>query len=302
MNVSLVPTVKPLKEHLMEGSGKAKILVMDVSGFISGREKKDGLVEEKTSMISRIKEELRKAGEDRDIAGIVIKLDTPGGTVTASDIIYHEIKEFREQKGVPVYANITGLGTSGGYYVASAADKIYAHPTAITGSIGVITMKFNVKGLMEKIGVSSVAVKSGEKKDIFSPFREDTPEEKKIVQSIIDRLFHRFVDVVAEGRKGALQREKVLALSDGRPYTAGQALNSGLIDKVGYLEDTIEDMKAALGAEEAKVVAYVRPGSYKNNIYSALPGGGGGDINLINIGPDALPALTGVEFLYLWSP
>lgn len=302
MNVSLIPGEQPLEERLLEGTGRAKILLVDISGFISGRERTEGLVRKKGAMTARVKEELDKAEMDGDIAGVVLRIDTPGGTVSASDIIYHEIMEFKKRKGVPVYASITALGTSGGYYVASASDRIFSHPTAITGSIGVITMKFNIQGLMEKIGIDTVAVKSGEKKDIFSPFRPDSPEEKKIVQDIIDTLFQRFVDVIALGRKGVLERKDILALADGRPYTAAQALKGGLIDGIGYLGDTFEEMKSSLGLEEARLVTYARPGSYKDNIYSLAGQGGSGDINLISISPDALSALGGVEFLYLWNP
>jgi protease-4 len=201
---------------------------------------------------------------------------------------------------VPIYAVITDVGASGAYYIASATDKITAHPTSITGSIGVVAMKFNVEKLMEKIGVQEETLKSADKKDMMSPFRPSTPEEKEIMQSIMDSLHDRFIDVVATGRKGRLSRKEVEPLADGRIYTSGQALESGLIDKIGYLEDAVELMKESLQIEEARVVTYVRPGSYKGTIYSASRGPG--VVNLININADALSQTHGVQFMYLWSP
>ena len=195
-----------------------------------------------------------------------------------------------------------GLGTSGGYYVASATDEITALPTAITGSIGVIAMKFDVKNFLNRFGVYSETFKSGEKKDLLSPFRPSTPEETEIVQGVIMELYGRFVDVVAEGRKGILTREEIKKLGDGRIYTAGQAFQNRLIDRVGYLEDTIASMKGALKLEQAKVIIYIRPGTYKGSIYSGLPSSTSPVVNLININGEGLQMSPSVRFMYLWNP
>ena len=163
------------------------------------------------------------------------------------------------------------VAASGGYYVATAADEIVAHPTTITGSIGVIAMKFNVQGLFEKIGVESRAIKSGDMKDIMTPFRPATAEEIKIMQAIIDQMNGRFIDVIVDGRK-PLPREAVVKLADGRIYTAGQALDLKLIDRVGYLDEAIEGVKKSLKLEKASIVVYHRAGSYKGTIYSEAGG------------------------------
>jgi protease-4 len=299
VNVSMVLETMPLEEKTLEGEGRSKILLLDVSGFISGKERRSGLHTE-SSMVATLKEALQVAKKDRDVRGVIIKINSPGGTVTASDIVYHELLSFRKQKGVLIYAVITDVGASGAYYVASASDKIMAHPTSITGSIGVVAMKFNMEKLMEKIGVQEETLKSADKKDMMSPFRPSTPEEKEIMQSIMDSLHERFVDVVVTGRNGSLSRKEIEPLADGRIYTSGQALESGLIDKIGYLEDAVELMKESLQIEEARVVTYVRPGSYKGTIYSASRGPG--VVNLININADALSQTHGVQFMYLWSP
>jgi protease-4 len=299
-NVSLVPQPGPLTEQAVSGEGRSKILLVDVSGLITGREKRGGLAGKTPSTVARIKEELDKAEKDGNIRGVIVRINSPGGTVTASDIIYHELREFRKKKGVPVYAVLMGIGASGGYYASLAADRIFAHPTTITGSIGVIAVKLNFEGLMKKIGVEEKSVKSGKLKDIFSPFRPDTPEERQILETIIGQLHARFVEAVAEGREGRLDRAAVKALADGRPYTAPQALEAKLIDDIGYLEDAVEAMKKSLGIERATVVAYRRPGEYKSTIYSTAPFENSGTINIINMDTDMLSGLSGVEFLYLW--
>jgi len=160
-------------------------------------------------------------------------------------------------------------------------------------------MKFNVQGLFEKIGVESRAIKSGELKDIMSPFRSATPEEIKIVQTIIDQMNGRFIDVIVEGRK-PLSREAVVKLADGRIYTAGQALDLKLIDRVGYLDSTLDGLKKSLNLDKASVIMYNRPGTYKGTIYSEA----GGNTTVVNILPQDLESMMprGFQFMYLWAP
>ena len=224
-----------------------------MSGVVSEREKSGGMLSKGTpSMVDRIREALKKAEADDDIAGVIVRINSPGGTVTASDIIRHDIAVFRERRKLPVYACIMGVGASGGYYIATAADQIVAHPTAITGSIGVLLLKFNVEGLLDKIGVREQTIKSGDKKDILSPFRAATPEEQKLVQAIIDQLYARFLDTVISRPNNTLSRKELEILADGRIYTAEQALSARLIDKTGYLDDVIADMKKQAGRRAGK--------------------------------------------------
>jgi protease IV len=298
VNVPLMTQPKPLKEQVLEGDGSRKILIIDISGTISEQEKSGGLLGQTVpSMVSLVHESLRKAEKDSKIAGLILRINSPGGTVTASDIIYHDVMEFRKQKKIPVQACIMSVGASGGYYVAAATDEIIAHPTAIIGSIGVIMMKFNVEGLMGKIGVAEQTIKSGDKKDIMSPFRKATPEEVKLGQVIIDQLYGRFLDVVLSRRGNTLSRDTLRELADGRVYTAGQALDVKLIDRIGYLDDVIEGMRMTIGDEKARVVSYYRPGSYKGSIYSDA-GEQGGVLELFG----GLNALSGTGYMYLWRP
>jgi protease-4 len=303
LNVSLVPSAKPLEEKVLEGEGRAKILLLDLDGMISFKEETDVLkLRTGPSKVSFFREALLKAGTDADIAGVIVRINSPGGTVAASDTIYHEIMSFREKKKIPVYAYITELAASGGYYVASASDRIVAGPTAITGSIGVIAMKFNIEGLLAKIGVSDETYKSGPKKDFWSPFRPSTPEEKKMLQDIIEELYLRFVRVVSANRHKLLTEQEVRTLADGRILAAGEALNAKLIDQVAYLDDTIEGMKKVLSVEQARVVTYVRPRTFRSNIYSDMALPGPQVMNLISINTEDLELFSGVHFMYLWNP
>ncbi|NPV03436.1 MAG: signal peptide peptidase SppA [Syntrophaceae bacterium] len=299
VNLSLLPEPGPLREKVVEGRGDAKILLLDVTGIISEEKRRTLGMRQESSVIEEFREALRKARRDTKIAGLVVRINSPGGTVTASDILRHEILEYKKQTGVRVAACLMGVAASGGYYVATAADEIVAHPTTITGSIGVIAMKFNVQGLFGKIGVEAEAIKSGDKKDLLSPFRPATEDEKRIVQAVIDQLHARFVDVVADGRK-PLSREAVVKLADGRIYTAAQALELKLVDRVGYLDSALEGIKSARNLTEASVIVYHRPGSYKGSVYAEA----GTGTTVVNILPQDLESLLpgGMQFMYLWAP
>lgn len=284
VKVSLFEEPEPLKEKVVSGYARDKILLMDISGLIIEGPRKPWFSLAGAIDPGRVKEELEKAATDRRIKAIVLRINSPGGTVSASDMIHHEIAAFKKEHNLPVVACFMGLAASGGYYVAQAADAIVAHPTGITGSIGVVAMKLNVKGLMEKVGVDSDVVKSGEWKDIWSPFRPASPEEKRLMQAIIDDFYQRFLTVVAQGRN--LPQPELKRVADGRIYTAQQAKDLGLVDRLGYLEDALELAKAKAGIEEARVVLYHRPGSYRPTVYSLAP-------ELLPVGP---------QFLYLWWP
>jgi protease IV len=301
VNVPLITPIRGLEEKIVEGDGDAKILLLDVTGIISEEKRRVSGIFENVSMIEEFREALKKAESDRKIAALVIRINSPGGTVTASDILHHEILLFKKRTGKRVVACLMDVAASGGYYVAMAADEVVAHPTTITGSIGVIAVKFNVQELFNKIGVGQETIKSGEMKDILSPFRPSTPEEKKILQEIIDQLQGRFVEVVTAGRKN-LNRQEILKLADGRIYTAKQAQEYKLVDRVAYLDEAIEGVKSSLHLSKASVVVYYRPGSYKSTIYSSLNGGGGPVFNLISIDGENILSSQGVRFLYLWAP
>ncbi len=305
-NVSLTTETKPIVEQVLEGKGKAKILLLDLDGTISFREEKEGFGgKRKPSKVAFFREALRKAESDKDIAGVIVRINSPGGTATASDVIYHEVMNLREARKIPVYAYFLELGTSGAYYVACAADRIFAGPTAVTGSIGVIALRLDLEGLFSKVGVSSETFRSGPKKDFWSPFRPSTPQEKEMLQSIVDTLYARFLDVVYVNRQKDLSQDQIRTLADGRILTAMQAKEARLIDGIFYLDEAVNVMKRELGIQEARVVTYARPRTFKSNLYSeisedTLPKSQ--VINLISINADDLPLFSGIRFMYLWTP
>lgn len=301
--VNLIPPgAQPYHEKKLSGSGKNKVLLIDLSGVITSQEQSGALsLRTHPSPVANIKESLDKASLDSNVKAIILRINSPGGTVTASDLIYNELIHFKERTGIKIIATIMDLGASGGYYAAVAADKIIAHPTSVTGSIGVIMVNMNMQGLLEKIGVRGIVIKSGAKKDMGSPFREMTEEEEALFQGVIDDLYSRFVSVVAAGRKD-LSEEEVRKIADGRIYTAGQALELGLIDEIGYLEDAITLAKKESGLKEAQVVTYYRPGSYRTNIYSQGIHPVPQTINLLNLDLRSFLSVGSPQFMYLWAP
>jgi len=298
ISIPLREPVLPLKEKKVQGKGKYEILIIDISGTITS-DKRRALIgpdDEPDSPVARIKEALEKASKDKKIKAVILRINSPGGTVTACDIIYREIVKFKKNKNIFIAACLMDVAASGGYYIANAADTIIAHPTTVTGSIGVIAMKFNFKGLMDKIGIEEESIMSGDKKDIFSYFRAMTEEERKIMQGIIDALYGRFVEAIDEGRKN-LTADEIKPLADGRVYTAQQALDNKLIDGIGYLDDVINIAKKATGLADARIVTYHRHTDYKNNIYSQAT------INIFSLGENQLfGEYFPVRFMYLWNP
>jgi protease-4 len=214
-----------------------RVAVISVSGLISDSEPTI--------------EQLKRFGKDDSVKAIVLRIDSPGGGVGPSQEIYEEVKKARAKK--PVLASMGALAASGGYYIACAAQRVYANPGTITGSIGVIMPFMNVKDLVEKIGVRGMTVKSGAFKDMGSPLRDMTLPERELLQGVVDNVHLQFVNAVADGRN--LPREDVLRIADGRIFSGEQARGLGLIDALGNLEDAISDA-AKLGkiSGEPKIV------------------------------------------------
>lgn len=298
--INLGSQIESLEEVVVEeGSGNEKILLIDIDGPISNRPKKTLVgFQSETGMVDRIREILKKAENDENIKGIILRINSPGGTVTSSDIIYHEIKSFKERFKVKVYVSVIDVAASGAYYVAMAGDTIMVHPTSLVGSIGVLALKLNLEGLMGKVGVEWEVVKSSKKKDFMSPFRSLTKEERTLFQETIDGYYDRFVEVVVLNRS-RLDYKAVKILADGRVYNAGKALENYLVDSIGYLEDIVKLAKKELNQPDLKVVTYGRPREYKSNYYSsisAVP-----KINLINLDMGFDWNQISPQFLFLWG-
>jgi protease-4 len=291
----------PFKEFTLQGTEKGKVVVIPIQGIISDHPGK-GLLRSKPSMIQEFVSQLNLAEKDRAVKAILLKIDSPGGTITASDLLYHEIADFKARTGIKVVAVIMDIGASGGYYISLPADLIIAHPTTITGSIGVIFIRPKVTGLMTKIGVEMEVNKSGENKDMASPFRETSEKEEKIINSLIKQLGEKFTDLVARHR--GLDQNALNDISTGRIYSASEALQIGLVDKVGYLSEALtETKKLAKLPDDAKVVVYRRTQYPNDNLYNtSTTQYNETGLNLIDLGlAESLTSLS-TGFYYLWLP
>lgn len=247
-----------MREVLIDGKpeAKKKIAIVQVEGLIMET------MGTGPGTVAHVNSTLKAIEEDENVVAVLLAVDTPGGGVTASDRIYHDLEEFKARTKLPVHAIFYDVAASGGYYVAMAADHITAHPTTVTGSIGVISKFYNVSGAMEKIGVSVNVIKSLNSegkvsfKDMGSPYRPMTPEEKALIQGLITEMWERFTSIVIAGREGKMKPEKIKEIADGRVFTGEQALKVGLVDAVGYKEDAYKALREAAKEPDAKIVAY----------------------------------------------
>lgn len=266
-NIPLQPGKAPLREVELFGEGKNKILVINILGVISWEERGGGFFGYKeSSIVARIKEELEKAREDERVKAVVLKVDSPGGLISASEIIYQELKGFRREKRIPVVAYISSLGASGAYYIISQADKIIASPGSAVGSIGVYMIKINAKGLSEKIGVQMEVIKAGKHKDSLLIHRGLTDEEREKLQNMINYYYENFKNVVKDGR-GKRLKKSVDEIADGSIFSPQEALELGLIDGVGDIYSAIKEAAKLAGIKNYKVIAYTREGKEVSSIW-----------------------------------
>jgi protease IV len=302
LNINIgVESKEPLKEYTLQGRGRGKVLLIPVRGFLSDVPQK-GLLGDRASTVQQVVSQLRLAEKDDEIKAVLLEINSPGGSTTASDVLYHEIMEFKERTKTKIVAALMDVAASGGYYIALPADRIVAHPTTVTGSVGVIFITPKVTGLMEKLGLAVEVNKSGKEKDIGSPFRPSTPEEQRIFQELTDRMGKRFLDLVAIHRR--MDPKALTSISTARIYLADEALQLKLIDSIGYLSDAISEAEGLAGlSKEAKVVVY-RGNKYPNdNVYNTSISWHNGvglplvDLNLSEIIPTLHPG-----FYYLWAP
>jgi len=302
--VQIIPEKRQLQEtEIKRDEGffvTDKIAVIEIDGLMLNRPRK-GFMQQGDNPVSLFLEKLDKAANNKNVKAVVLRLNSPGGTVAASDVMYHSLVEFKRKTNKPVIACMLDLACSGAYYLASGCDGIIAQPSCVTGSIGTIVQTFSVAGTMEKIGVKAVAIKSGSMKDMASPLHDLSPEERAVLEHIVTDFYEQFLTVVEKGRP-KVDKNKLRELADGRVFTAQQALNEGLIDKIGHANDAIEWAKKLASVDRARTVIYHRPMDYKSNIYSSATSSANPITPLINVElPDWLNS-DGAQFLYLWQP
>ena len=256
-------------------TGGAKVAVVEVEGIIV-----DG---------SAAVRELREHADNTSVRAVVLRVNSPGGVVAPTQEIFAAIQRVRKG-GKPVIASLGAVAASGGYYVATAADRIYASPGSLTGSIGVVMQMANIEGLLKKVGVEYVVVKAGSYKDVGNLARSMSPEERKMLQALLDDVYTQFVDAVAEGR--GLERQEVLAFADGRIYSGQQALALKMVDELGGFEDAVEAAgKLANISGRPRLIYPRKKFSFKDFLESRLGLPGTGQL---------LPALSGIRTpLYL---
>lgn len=256
-------------------TGGPKVAVVEIEGIIV-----DGAAAVR---------ELREHADNPSIKAVILRINSPGGVVAPTQEIFAAIQRTRKA-GKPVVASLGAVAASGGYYVAVAADRIYANPGTLTGSIGVVMQLANLEGLLKKVGVDYVVVKAGAYKDVGNFARTMSPEERKMLQALLDDVYSQFVEAVSEGR--GLEKKDVLAFAEGRIYSGQQALALKMVDELGGFEEAVEAAgKLANISGRPKLVYPRKKFSFRDLVESRL--------GLAGIGP-LLPALSGVRTpLYL---
>lgn len=274
-----------IEDTLVKGYRSNKVVVICLEGVINGEMSRD------------VCKQIQSARVDKNVKALIIRTNTPGGGVAASDQINHAITKFRKETNKPVVAFMQSVAASGGYYTSVACDRIIAEPTVITGSIGVIMQIMGVQGLFEdKLGIKPVTIKSGEKKDWPNMFEAVTEEQVKYLEDkVIMPAYERFVDLVAEGRSGVLSKAEVRVLADGSIYGAKEALAMKLVDEIGYFEDVVKAVKSLTGLDSVYVIEYKKPFSLANLMGAETKFG-------INIDAKIIDEITSPRLQYLWRP
>ncbi|MDD2600381.1 MAG: signal peptide peptidase SppA [Kiritimatiellae bacterium] len=256
-----------MTESWSTGSGNTRVVRIPVTGMIMLTPTPWGDRNTVTALRS-----IRKATHDETVKALILEVNSGGGGITASDVIYQALLNFKAAQPDRKIVVIMGdMAASGAYYVSLPADYILAHPTTVTGSIGVIMQSVNIQELAAKIGITDVTVKSGENKDFFNPMREVNPEQVAMMQRLIARMHQRFVSLIVENRK--LPQAAVEKLADGRVYLADEAVQNGLIDGIGYYQDAEKKIAELLEVESVKVLRY-----HEQMTLSDFFGGGGAGI------------------------
>jgi len=300
MQVSAPERVEPirLREVHLSGPPKGpKIAVVNLEGLIYG----SATPSARLTPVAILSAKLERAQADPEVKGVLLFVDSGGGGITGADILHNKLKELQaRENGLPVVASILNVGASGAYYAVCGVDKIIAHPTSITGSIGVLMPLYDATELMQKIGVSEESILSGEYKDLGSPFSERTEEEKekqrKLLEDIVQGMHQRFVETVSDSR--GLELESVQAVADGRILTAEDAKDAGLIDEVGYESDAVRIISEMTDMEHPRLIQYRREVTI-GALFSGLVHARGRGLDLLPFIDD--PVRQVPSPMYLWT-
>lgn len=291
---------KPIKEQVIEeGKSEDKVLMININGILSDSPK-TGLLSKGPSVLDSVMMQLKKAEKDNKIKSVLLKINSPGGGVTVSDILYHELMAFKTRTQKKLYVQMMDVAASGGVYIAMAGDHIQAHPSTITGSVGVISMNADLSGTMQKIGASVNVYKTGQNKDMGSPFRAASDSDKTVFQSVVDEMAVRFYDIVKTQRK--LSDQQMEVLKTARVFTGQSAISAGLVDTMGYLSDATQDACRLAKAQDCKVVTYRFSENANATPYSPsmLINEGGQSLRLLDLPLlEQMQLKPGMYYLYL---
>ena len=291
----------PLQEMAVAHGGVPtqcpKIAIIDVDGVLVNSNQV-GPYSEGENPLGLFREKLDAAAADPAICGVVVRINSPGGGVTVCDMMHHELLQFKLRKNVPVIAYLMEVGTGGGYYLATAADAIYAHPTAIVGGIGVILNLYNLQDAMGFVNVASQQIKAGERIDMGTSLRPLSPDDTTLLQAMADEFHGRFKRLVAASRPSVVPNDP--AVYDGRVFTAEQARANGLVDQLGYLDDAIRALQTQMGREQTRVVMLRRESDPARTPYAITANRPPLD-KLLPMSVPGLDRATLPTFLYIWG-
>jgi protease IV len=298
--VTPVSNSSELQEVSVE-SGRAfagKVAIIEVEGMLID-DRGGGLLQPTENPLSLFVQQLNEAANDESVKAVVLRVNSPGGSVTTSDTMYDAVLRFKAKTHKPVIASAQEVVASGAYYVSCGADKIIVNPTSIVGSIGVIFETFDFEGTLDKIGAQTDAIKSAPLKDMGSPYKHLTPEARQVMQNMVDEYYARFKNVVVTSR-GIKDATTLALVTDGRVFSGDRAVTLGLADQTGRLDDAVDLARQLGNAPGAEVVMYKRPYGYSGSIYAEMPAPlpRSNDMNLRLPMSDWLPS----GFYYLWQP
>jgi protease-4 len=315
IRIDIVPAQDNLEATTIESSGADlfttnKVAMITVSGLITNS-RSSGLLSTKPNPVSDFREALDAVAKDPSVKAVVLRINSPGGTVTASAMMYNDLLNFKKKTGKPVVTCMMDLCASGGYYLSCASDYRIAYPTTITGSIGVIMETVNINGTLKKIGVATEAVKSAQNKDMGSPFKPanngdlDHPlsdNDRALLQAMVDEYYTGFKDIV-KASPNHIKDSDWTMLTDGRVVTGKNAATYGLIDQTGDLDQAINKAKEMAHISKAKVIIYTRHESSTGSIYAQGGTPASQTVNMVNLNIDLgdLAPRGESQFLYLWT-
>jgi len=265
LDLGSLTQMQPFEERVLHEGTKDKILVVEILGLIRTTDRHEAFMP-KQGTFERLENVLDMAKEDEAIKGMILKIDSPGGGYTASDLIFRRIQEFKSKQKIPVVACIVDQGTSGGYMVALSSDYIMALPSSVVGNVGVLMPSISVGGLMDKLGIDEQTLKSGRLKDAGSPLHDMTEEEKTVLRSIIMEFYNNFIERVKASRP--VTNEDIAVIQDGRVMSATTGKLLHLIDEVGYYEDSLKKIESLAGVKDPTIIVYRRKGENKGGFYS----------------------------------